>query len=40
MDLQSIDAVIGHVATWGRWGILDRTDGLAHTVFVDYEEYD
>jgi len=34
-DLQSIEAVVGRVATRNTWGIVDRTDGLAHTIFVD-----
>jgi hypothetical protein len=34
-DLQTIEAVVGRVKTREKWHILDRTDGLAQTVFVD-----
>lgn len=34
-DLQTICAVVGRVKTRNRWGIIDRTDGLASTKFVD-----
>jgi len=39
-DLRSIEAVIGRIETRGNWGIIDRTDHLAHTVFVDEENDD
>src|SRR3954447_140574 len=33
IDLQSIEAVVGCVATHNQWAIIDRTDGLAQTIF-------
>ena len=38
VDLQAISAVVGRVKTRDRWGIIDRSDGKARTVFVDPPE--
>ena len=40
VDLQSIEAVVGRIATRKQWGIIDRTDGLAHTIFIDDDDED
>ncbi|KAE9407425.1 hypothetical protein BT96DRAFT_809662 [Gymnopus androsaceus JB14] len=36
-DLQTISAVIGRIASQKKWGIVDRSNGLADTVFVNEE---
>ncbi|KAI0669093.1 hypothetical protein C8Q78DRAFT_945394, partial [Trametes maxima] len=33
IDVRAIQAVIGRVKSRNRWGIIDRSNGLAHTVF-------
>ncbi|KAI9068860.1 hypothetical protein FKP32DRAFT_114346 [Trametes sanguinea] len=34
VDLQAIHAVVGRVKSRGKWGIIDRSNGMARTVFV------
>jgi len=34
-DIQNVKAVVGRVKTRGKWGIVDRTAGIASTVFYD-----
>ncbi|OJT06582.1 hypothetical protein TRAPUB_2562 [Trametes pubescens] len=33
VDLQSVQAVVGRVKSRDQWGIIDRSRGLAQTVF-------
>ncbi|KAI0682060.1 hypothetical protein BC835DRAFT_1300720 [Cytidiella melzeri] len=37
VDLRTITNKIGRVETRGRWGIIDRSTGMARTVFVDLD---
>lgn len=39
-DLRTISAVVGRIQTRGRWAIVDRSEQLARTVFVDGGESD
>jgi hypothetical protein len=35
VDLRTVTSKIGRVKTRGEWGIIDRSTGIARTVFVD-----
>ena len=35
IDVRAIGSVVGHVKRHNKWGIVDRSGELAHTVFVD-----
>lgn len=38
MNLVAISSVVGRVRTRNKWGIIDRSRGVARTDFVDEEE--
>jgi hypothetical protein len=40
-DIRNVKAVVGHAQTRQKWGVIDRSNGLAHTAFVtDSEDFD
>ncbi|KAI0364415.1 hypothetical protein BV20DRAFT_956208 [Pilatotrama ljubarskyi] len=38
VDLRTVQAVVGRVKSRGSWGIVDRSNGLARTVFVNEDD--
>jgi len=37
-DIKSIQCVVGHIEDRGRWGLVDRSGPLAHTIFAEVDQ--